>query len=118
MKHNRPDYAAIQPWPTKRPHIVKVNGETRELELTDDPSDDDLQPIIPDDEPVFLLRAKDPWAAETVRFWAWLQSRNGADVELVMSCERFADEMEAYYDDYYASRKSHADVPDTKELRA
>jgi len=25
--------------------------------------------IIPQDEPVFLLRAKDPVAAETVRFW-------------------------------------------------
>ena len=38
---------------------------------------------IPEDEPVFLLRAQDIVAAEVVRYWAYLHTARGGD-EVVM----------------------------------
>ena len=35
--------------------------------------------IIPEDEPVFLLRAQDPSAPDTVRYWACLNENTGGD---------------------------------------
>ncbi len=34
---------------------------------------------IPEDEPVFLLRAQDQVAAEVVRYWAYLHKVKGGD---------------------------------------
>lgn len=96
MQHLRKDYDAIQPWPVKRPHIAKVNGQTRAVELTDDPLEDTLQPVIPDDEPVFVLRGKDAASPVAVRVWAADTARRGGDAELVARVEAWADQMEAY----------------------
>ena len=54
MKHARDDYNRIQ-----------------------DPSS-----IIPDDEPVFLLRGQDKHAPEVVAYWASLVLREGGDPEI------------------------------------
>ena len=56
---------------------------------------------IPTDEPVFLLRAQDPAAAETVRRWAdymaYQGSSRGMDTsEIVASARAHADLMDAW----------------------
>lgn len=43
----------------------------------------DLQGIIPEDEPVFLLRGKDPHAAKAVAYYAQLLAEAGADEDMV-----------------------------------
>lgn len=58
--------------------------------------------LIPDDEPVFLLRAQDETAAETVRFWATLQ-KGGSAAELAFA------QAERMQDWYFHKR---ADVPE------
>lgn len=68
MKHAREDYNRIQ-----------------------DPSGK-----IPADEPVFLLRAQDISAPETIRFWADENVRNGGDLALSQLAEQWADHMEAW----------------------
>lgn len=68
MRHCREDYEAIQPFPTRRPHYVKIDGET--VLAGDEHLGKHMDPIIPDDEPVFLLRAKDRNAPFLVRQWA------------------------------------------------
>lgn len=95
MRHLRKDYEAIQPWPTKRPHHgkeVKFGGI-----VLNAITEDGIDPAIPDDEPVFILRAKDVSAAPAVRYWAlhhlW---QNPSDVSFVDRVIRWADEMEAY----------------------
>lgn len=110
MRHLRSDYDAIQPWPQKRPHIVKVNGETREVALTDDPMEDDLQPIIGEDEPVFVLRAKDPSAPFAVRSWANDVRERGGDPDLVQRVYEWAEEMEIWREEHHPE-KVVADTP-------
>jgi hypothetical protein len=69
MKHARQDYDRIQ-----------------------DPSN-----LIPKDEPVFLLRAKDKTAPAIVRAWANAQKTNPeADHQMIKEVEQHADVMEAY----------------------
>jgi DNA-binding CsgD family transcriptional regulator len=58
--------------------------------------------LIPDTEPVFLLRAQDETAAATVRFWAELQ-KGGYAAELALG---HAERMQAWY------VKKRADVPE------
>lgn len=108
MLHLRSDYDAIQPWPLKRPHLMKINGkvlpphpETGHHEYADG---DVVEPIIPDDEPVFLLRASDPVASETVRAWADFASRAGAESLLVLAVLDWADRM----DDYHAQKAARS----------
>lgn len=48
------------------------------------------------DEPVFLLRAQDVSAPETLRFWADEHVRNGGALELAEMAEKHADAMEAW----------------------
>jgi hypothetical protein len=55
---------------------------------------------IPADEPVFLLRAQDKSAPDTVRGWALENLRNGGDVQLSKLAERHADAMEAWQDEH------------------
>ncbi len=49
---------------------------------------------IGSDEPVFLLRAQDTSAPETLRFWAEENQRNGGDASLSLLAEEHADRME------------------------
>lgn len=112
MRHLRVDYDAIQPWPTKRPHIVKdpIAGPV-EVEAT---SIDEraLEPIIPDDEPVFLLRAKDVVAPDVVHAWANAAAAVGSDPDLVNRVHEFAEEMRTYARDHYKAGTWKApDVP-------
>lgn len=90
MKHLRSDYDGIQPWPVKRPHVEKD---------------------IPDDEPVFLIRAKDPTAPQVVTFWADLAAAYGADPELCERVRQWATAMSAYRMEHYPL-KEFPDVPD------
>lgn len=53
---------------------------------------------IPADEPVFLLRAQDISAPETLRFWADENVRNGGDLELSRLAEQWATTMEEWQD--------------------
>lgn len=78
MKHARPDYQRIQ-----------------------DPAG-----LIPEDEPVFLLRGQDPVAGAAVRHWAWCARVAGAHQDIFSAAERQAEAMEAWSRD----RASH--VPD------
>lgn len=68
MKHERDDYNRIQ-----------------------DPSNK-----IPDEEPVFLLRAQDFIAADVVRKWAELNDENGGDPILSKLAREQADRMDAW----------------------
>lgn len=52
---------------------------------------------IPDDEPVFLLRAQDSLASQAVRHYAELRRRHG-DEEGAAHCEAVARMMEAWPD--------------------
>lgn len=112
MRHPRRDYDAIQPWPVKRPHNIKIDGELRLDERTN--GDDDEwaamgEPLIPDDEPVFLLRGQDPAAAEAVRAYAQAWVRVGGDEKVAVRIAAWADEMSAYAK---AKRHGPPDVPD------
>jgi hypothetical protein len=109
MRHLRKDYDAIQAWPTKRPHIAKRQEETvdygeglEEIESFPPPN-----PIIPNDEPVFLLRARDTVAPEIVRYWADMVQSKGGEASLCDRVRDWADEMEQY------GRDHGNKVPDT-----
>lgn len=78
MRHSRPDYNRIQ-----------------------DPDE-----LIPEDEPVFLLRAQDVTSPTVVRYWAEQAEQAGADAETVQAAREWADEMETW------QRDRGAKVPD------
>lgn len=106
MLHLRSDYDTIQPWPTKRKHIFKVNGETHFDFYSGQTAV--IEPIIPDDEPVFLLRGQDSHAGATIRYWAERQQADGADDDLIEEILAWAQRM-----DQWAAEHPHgpADVP-------
>lgn len=52
--------------------------------------------IIPDEEPVFLLRGQDVAAPDTVRNWALIAEKHGADPEIVRRARAHADRMEVW----------------------
>jgi hypothetical protein len=56
----------------------------------------DFYGMIPDDEPVFLLRGQDQVAAETVRFWADRNDEAGGDPELSRLAREHADAMDRW----------------------
>jgi hypothetical protein len=56
----------------------------------------DLEEKIPADEPVFILRAQDKVAAETVRIWANLNEDAGGDPELSRLARNHAIAMDAW----------------------
>lgn len=57
----------------------------------------DPENLIPEDEPVFLLRAKDKTSPQIVRLWASAQRQNPkADFRMIKLAEQWADKMEAY----------------------
>ena len=51
---------------------------------------------IPPDEPVFMVRAQDLVASDTVRHWAWLNDLNGGDPKLSHLAIKQAELMEAW----------------------
>ena len=71
-------------------------------------------PIIPDDEPVFVLRAKDRNAPAVLEFWAFkTENDEDATLETLATAQRvreFADEMRLYADQNYGGGKL-ADTP-------
>lgn len=95
MRHCRLDYEAIQPWPTQRPHWAKLDGSTVACGpfLADE---NDVDPIIPDDEPVFLLRSMDKLGPEFVRAWAAASRKEGGDPATAARVHEWASEMDAY----------------------
>jgi hypothetical protein len=109
MRHLRSDYDAIQPFPVKRQHIVKIDGETVDANQGIEHLGKRMDPLIPDDEPVFLLRGQDPAAANAVRAYARLARALGSDPEMCNRIMQWADEMEQY-----AATKQHG-VPDVPE---
>jgi len=52
--------------------------------------------LIPDDEPVFLLRAQDKSAPATLRFWAVENRSAGGDEALSALAELWASNMEQW----------------------
>lgn len=56
----------------------------------------DVAGKIPNDEPVFMLRAQDIHAADTVRHWATLNRIHGSDPELSVLADAHADKMQAW----------------------
>jgi len=48
------------------------------------------------DEPLFILRAKDPLAAQTVRLWAAMASTGAHSPDKVASAVNLAEDMEAW----------------------
>lgn len=109
MRHLRSDFDAIQPWPTKRPHIAR--GPDGPYVVESVAGEVMAEPLIPDDEPVFLLRAKDPAAPMAVEIWATLVAKQGGDPELVDRVRRWAAEMNMYRLEHYPE-KTVADVPE------
>lgn len=75
-----------------------------------DPIQDPRPDGIPADELVFLLRAQDAAAADTVHFWANVTEANGGDSRLVAAARRWADAMEAQRLVYGGGKV--ADVPE------
>lgn len=52
--------------------------------------------LIPDDEPVFLVRGQDVNGGGTVRFWANMANGSGADPEIVRIAREHAEKMDAW----------------------
>lgn len=52
--------------------------------------------LIPEDEPVFLIRGKDKVAAAAVEKWADLAESEGADPEIVSTARKHAEVIRAY----------------------
>ncbi len=52
--------------------------------------------LIPEDEPVFLIRGQDKVGAAAVRAWAYLHQLNGGSDEPYLLAMRQADKMEAW----------------------
>lgn len=62
--------------------------------------------LIPDDEPVFLIRAKDIVSADAVRAWADLHDKAGGDPMMSYAARRHALLMDAWHE------KRLADAPE------
>jgi hypothetical protein len=67
--------------------------------------------LIPEDEPVFIIRAKDRVSGDAVRAWAALARQAGADPVMTEAVDEFAAEMDQYRYDHCDGGK----VPDAPE---
>lgn len=54
--------------------------------------------LIPEDEPVFLIRGKDKAGPEAVRAWAAAAALKGADLDIVERARQWAETMEEWQD--------------------
>ena len=61
--------------------------------------------LIPDDEPVFLVRGQDNVAGATVRAWADMAAANGAGAEILRVAREHAVKMDEW------PKKKTADLP-------
>jgi hypothetical protein len=52
--------------------------------------------IIPDEEPVFLIRGQDKNASMVLRFWAFLAIKSGVNPEMVNRVLVHADKMDEW----------------------
>lgn len=60
-----------------------------------------------DDEPLFVLRAKDPLAANTVRAWCVIATDSGQhEPAKIAEARALADSMEAWRAEHYPQEKS------------
>lgn len=109
MRHARPDYDAIQPWPIHRPHLVRDTSDGRIIAVVGAPHDREvdkaveegrLAPLIPEDEPVFLVRAQDMVGADTVRAWAEFAEGVGADPDMVAAARNHAEAMDRWREEH------------------
>lgn len=91
MRHARADFDGVQPWPQKRPHIARVHGEVH-FDLPDDAAAA-ADPVIPEDEPVALLRGQDPIAWRAVEAYCDLAEAEGVQTDLIAALRRHAVEM-------------------------
>lgn len=82
MKHLRQDYQGIQ--------------------------DTTNQTSIGQDEPIFLIRAKDVIGSQAVRVWAAYALHAGGDPAMCARVQEWADEMDAYRREHFGGGK----VPD------
>lgn len=68
---------------------------------------DKIDTIARTGEPVFVLRAQDIFAPDTLRFWAGqLEMNSGPNHPKVIEANRLADDMEAWQKD------QHRKIPD------
>lgn len=118
MQHARDDYKVIQDITAARKlaelvldmqmatdkGLVARRLAREVLGITDHGRAPDMNPIttngttrlIPDDEPVFLVRGQDVNGGGTVRFWANMALGSGADPEIVRIAREHADKMDAW----------------------
>ena len=54
------------------------------------------KPFIPVEEPVFLLRAQDIFAARVVRFWAAMVAQHDGDPRTVEEAMKIAEDMDKW----------------------
>jgi hypothetical protein len=66
--------------------------------------------LIPEDEPVFLLRGQDMTAPTVMRYWAQVAQHQGADSKIVQRVLDWAREVERYQQE-----SGIAKVPDLPE---
>ena len=100
MKHLRTDWSAIQDIRQLIP-----------LEIIEILQSESRSSILPD-EPVFVLRAKDPCAPATVRRGATDAESRGSDPASCERVRRYADEMEAYAAEHFAGQQHAPDAPE------
>lgn len=127
MKHAREDYDVIQDTTAARKlaelvlsmqmvtdaGLVAHRLAREVLGLTDYGRAPAMNPIttngttrlIPDDEPVFLLRGQDTFAADTVRHWAREVEDHGGSPEIVRVARDHADRMDTW------TKKKLPDLP-------
>jgi hypothetical protein len=86
MKYARPDYNRIQ-----------------------DPAN-----LIPENEPVFLIRAQDITAPKVVRYWAVQAEREGAKKDIIRAAQKWASRMEKWQRDHM---KKIPDMPKKSEMK-
>jgi hypothetical protein len=56
--------------------------------------------LIPEDEPVFLLRAQDMLAPATVGFWADMAEQAGAEANIVQAARDHVRAMQRWQEDH------------------
>lgn len=61
--------------------------------IQDDP---DRKGAIPENEPVFLIRAQDKFGAALVRLWADINAAHGGDPDLIRMALAHADKMQKW----------------------
>lgn len=110
MLHARSDYDGIQPWPQKRPHIGRdEGGEVGTVPDGVDPAAVGVGPVIPEDEPVALIRGQDPIGWRAVLAYCDIAESEGVQSDLIDTLRRHAEKMREW-----CERVGHC-LPDAPE---